>query len=145
MSEIPALFAQRPIILRHQRAGMYHPMVEALAMTAVDIPFTFITIAVFSLILYFSVRLQQTAAQFLYASITNHSEHELINFKYILPLRYISHDHNESFLQRTCCFIQISGTCSSDRRSSAPCSFPLHWVSNSSAQYDRSVTLDYLD
>lgn len=65
MSEIPALFSQRPIVLRQQRAAMYHPMVEALAMTLVDVPFTLITIILFSVIIYFIVKLQQSAAQFL--------------------------------------------------------------------------------
>ncbi|PPQ79035.1 hypothetical protein CVT25_002344 [Psilocybe cyanescens] len=64
MSEIPALFAQRPIILRHKKAAMYHPMVEALAMTLVDIPFTLATIILYSIIIYFIVKLQQTASQF---------------------------------------------------------------------------------
>lgn len=65
MSEIPALFAQRPIVIRHQKAAMYHPMVEALAMTLVDIPITLVTMILFSVILYFVVQLQQTAGQFL--------------------------------------------------------------------------------
>lgn len=65
MSEIPALFAQRPIVIRHQKAAMYHPMVEALAMTLVDIPITLVTMTLFSVILYFVVKLQQTASQFL--------------------------------------------------------------------------------
>ncbi|KAF9555496.1 pleiotropic drug resistance ABC transporter [Agrocybe pediades] len=64
MSEIPGLFAQRPIVLRHRNAAMYHPMVEALAMTLVDIPFTVVTIAAFGIIIYFVVQLQQTASQF---------------------------------------------------------------------------------
>jgi ATP-binding cassette subfamily G (WHITE) protein 2 (SNQ2) len=66
MSEIPSLFAQRPIILRQQKAAMYHPMVEAVAMTLVDMPFTLGTMILFSIIIYFIVRLQQTAAQYLY-------------------------------------------------------------------------------
>ncbi|PPQ68464.1 hypothetical protein CVT24_005561 [Panaeolus cyanescens] len=64
MSEIPALFAQRPIVLRHEKAAMYHPLVEALALTLVDIPFTFITIVLFTVIIYFIVKLQQSAKQF---------------------------------------------------------------------------------
>ncbi|KDR66421.1 hypothetical protein GALMADRAFT_80772 [Galerina marginata CBS 339.88] len=64
MSEIPALFSQRPIVLRHQKAAMYHPMVEALAMTLVDVPFTLGTIVLFTIIVYFIVKLQQSAAQF---------------------------------------------------------------------------------
>lgn len=65
MAEIPALFAQRPIILRHKKAAMYHPMVEALALTLVDVPFTLVTIILFTIITYFIVRLQQSPAQYL--------------------------------------------------------------------------------
>ena len=60
MSEIPALYAQRPIVLRHQHAALYHPFIEALALTLVDIPITFITIVIFSIILYFMTGLQRT-------------------------------------------------------------------------------------
>lgn len=44
---------------------MYHPFAEALAMTLVDIPITFITIVCYTVTLYFLVQLQQTAGQFL--------------------------------------------------------------------------------
>ncbi|PCH34845.1 pleiotropic drug resistance ABC transporter [Wolfiporia cocos MD-104 SS10] len=64
MAEIPTLFAQRPIILRQYKAAMYHPFVEALSMTLVDIPITFVTMVAFSLILYFLAGLQQSACQF---------------------------------------------------------------------------------
>jgi len=60
MSEIPALYAQRPIVLRHQHAALYHPFIEALALTLVDIPITLITIVIFSIILYFMTGLQRT-------------------------------------------------------------------------------------
>lgn len=65
MAEIPALFSQRPIVNRHYKAAMYHPFVEALALTLVDIPVTLVTQIFFSVILYFLVRLQQSAGQFL--------------------------------------------------------------------------------
>jgi ATP-binding cassette, subfamily G (WHITE), member 2, SNQ2 len=65
MSEIPSLFAQRPIILRHQKAALYHPFIEAVALTLVDIPITAITLLVFATIVYEAVRLQQSASQFL--------------------------------------------------------------------------------
>jgi ATP-binding cassette, subfamily G (WHITE), member 2, SNQ2 len=61
MSEIPALFEQRTIILRHKKAALYHPFVDALAMTLVDVPITFVTTVVFSIVLYFMVGLQRTA------------------------------------------------------------------------------------
>ena len=66
MSEIPALFAQRPIVLKHYKAAMYHPFIEATALTLVDIPMTLMTLILFSVILYFLVGLQKSAGQFLY-------------------------------------------------------------------------------
>ncbi|KAG5644207.1 hypothetical protein DXG03_008870 [Asterophora parasitica] len=65
MAEIPALFSQRPIVNRHEKAAMYHPFVEAAALTLVDIPITVFTTAIFGIILYFLIGLQRTAAQFL--------------------------------------------------------------------------------
>jgi ATP-binding cassette subfamily G (WHITE) protein 2 (SNQ2) len=64
MAEIPALFAQRPIVVKHAKAAMYHPFIEAAALTIVDVPITFFTIMIFSLILYFMVGLQASAGQF---------------------------------------------------------------------------------
>jgi ATP-binding cassette, subfamily G (WHITE), member 2, PDR len=65
MAEIPALFNQRAIVVKHAKAAMYHPFIEAAALTIVDIPITFITITVFCVILYFLVGLQSSASQFL--------------------------------------------------------------------------------
>lgn len=65
MAEIPALFAQRPIVYRQSRAAMYHPFVEALAHTMVDVPITLVNQIVFGVPLYFIVGLQQSAGQFL--------------------------------------------------------------------------------
>jgi ATP-binding cassette, subfamily G (WHITE), member 2, SNQ2 len=65
MAEIPALFSQRPMVERHSKAALYHPFIEALALTLVDIPMTFITQLVFSVIIYFLVGLQKSASQFL--------------------------------------------------------------------------------
>ena len=65
MAEIPALFSQRPIVVKHAKAAMYHPFIEAAALTIVDIPITFFTIMAFSVIIYFMVGLQATASQFL--------------------------------------------------------------------------------
>lgn len=89
MAEIAALFGQRPIVARHQKAAMYHPFIEAyvgymipvfvflieiyllyrLAMTLVGIPIFLLNLAAFSVLIYFSVRLQQTAGQFLWVFI----------------------------------------------------------------------------
>ena len=65
MAEIPALFAQRPIVIKHYKAAMYHPFIEAAALTLVDIPITFISLILFCVILYFLVGFQQSAGQFL--------------------------------------------------------------------------------
>ncbi|KAI0265431.1 ABC-2 type transporter-domain-containing protein [Gloeopeniophorella convolvens] len=64
VAEIPALFAQRPIVVKHAKAAMYHPFIEAAALTIVDVPITFVTISIFSVILYFMVGLQASAGQF---------------------------------------------------------------------------------
>ncbi|KAK7033390.1 pleiotropic drug resistance ABC transporter [Favolaschia claudopus] len=64
MTEIPALFAQRPIILRQYKAALYHPFIDAVALTLVDIPITFFTTVAFGITLYFIVGLQRTAEQF---------------------------------------------------------------------------------
>lgn len=70
MAEIPALFHQRPMIERHSKAALYHPFIEALALTLVDIPMTFAIQIVFSVIIYFLVGLQQSASQFLYVPLS---------------------------------------------------------------------------
>ena len=64
-AEIPALFSQRPIVLRQSRVAMYYPFIEALAYTFVDMPIAFITLVVFCIVIYFVVGLQQSAGQFL--------------------------------------------------------------------------------
>lgn len=64
MAEIPSLFSQRPIVERHKKAALYHPFVEAIASTLVDIPLTFVTSIVFGVVVYFMVKLQQSVAQF---------------------------------------------------------------------------------
>ncbi|KAL0959811.1 hypothetical protein HGRIS_011492 [Hohenbuehelia grisea] len=63
-AEISALFAQRPIIHRHKQAALYHPFVEAIALTLVDIPISFAITIVFAIVLYFLTNLQRTASQF---------------------------------------------------------------------------------
>jgi ATP-binding cassette, subfamily G (WHITE), member 2, SNQ2 len=65
MAEIPALFAQRPIVTRHAKSAMYHPFTEALALTLVDAPIAFVIVGVFCVIMYFLTGLQRTAEQFL--------------------------------------------------------------------------------
>jgi len=65
LAEIPTLYAHRPVILRHQKAAMYHPFIEAAAMTLVDIPITLVTLTIYCITLYFLAGLQETVGQFL--------------------------------------------------------------------------------
>ena len=89
-AEIPALFGQRAIILRHKKAAMYRPSVESyashfpslffqikiifprFAMTLVGIPTLFVELMVYSIIVYFIIQLQQTAGQFLCVTFVVH-------------------------------------------------------------------------
>ncbi|PPR00332.1 hypothetical protein CVT24_004615 [Panaeolus cyanescens] len=64
LAEMPMLFAQRPIVSRHQRAAFYHPFIEAAALTIVDIPITIVISTIFSIILYWMIGLQKTPGQF---------------------------------------------------------------------------------
>ncbi|KAG1750901.1 ABC-2 type transporter-domain-containing protein [Suillus lakei] len=64
LAEIPALFFQRPIVLRHQKAALHYPFIQSLAHTVVDIPITLVIQLVFAVILYLLVGLQHSAAQF---------------------------------------------------------------------------------
>lgn len=66
LAEIPALFKQRPVVVKHEKAAMYHPFIENAALTIVDIPITFINIFIYGIVLYFMVGLQASASQFLY-------------------------------------------------------------------------------
>lgn len=65
MAEIAVLFQQRPIILRQYKAALYHPFVDAIALTLSDLPVTIISTSVFCITMYFIVGLQRTAEQFL--------------------------------------------------------------------------------
>ncbi|KAJ7852054.1 pleiotropic drug resistance ABC transporter [Mycena olivaceomarginata] len=64
MAEIAVLFQQRPIILRQYKAALYHPFVDAIALTISDLPITIISTAVFTVTIYFIVGLQRTVEQF---------------------------------------------------------------------------------
>ncbi|KAK1219766.1 ATP-binding cassette transporter snq2 [Marasmius sp. AFHP31] len=65
MSEIPALFAQRPIVLRHMKFALHHPWIDQAALFLVDFPITMVQLVAFGVIVYEMVKLQQSLAQFL--------------------------------------------------------------------------------
>ncbi|KIY71652.1 pleiotropic drug resistance ABC transporter [Cylindrobasidium torrendii FP15055 ss-10] len=64
MSEIPSLYAQRPIVLRQSQWGLYRPYIDQLALTIVDIPVAFASATVFAILIYEMAQLQQSASQF---------------------------------------------------------------------------------
>ncbi|TFK72093.1 pleiotropic drug resistance ABC transporter [Pluteus cervinus] len=63
LAEIPALFSQRPVVSKHEKAALYHPFVEALAMTLVDIPITLVLTILYGVILYYMTGMQRTTAR----------------------------------------------------------------------------------
>ena len=65
MAEIPSLFSRRSVVLRQYRAAMYHPYLEAAALTIVDLPIQITTMTAFAVVIYFLAGLQESAAQFL--------------------------------------------------------------------------------
>jgi ATP-binding cassette subfamily G (WHITE) protein 2 (SNQ2) len=90
MSEIAGLYTQRPIIHRHKNAALYHPFIEALALTLVDVPITFLTSIVFGVILYFMVGLQRSA----------------VSGPQLIILLYLIHNEQSQFLFVTTAIIK---------------------------------------
>jgi len=71
MSEINSLYAQRPIVEKHNSYAFYHPFTEAIAGVLADIPVKFCLAVVFNIILYFLAGLQREPGNFfLYFLIT---------------------------------------------------------------------------
>jgi ATP-binding cassette subfamily G (WHITE) protein 2 (PDR) len=71
MSEINALYAQRPIVEKHASYAFYHPATEAIAGIVSDIPVKFSLAVAFNVILYFMAGLRSEPSQFfIYFMIT---------------------------------------------------------------------------
>ncbi|KAK4209948.1 putative ATP-binding cassette transporter [Rhypophila decipiens] len=64
ISEIEALYAQRPIVEKHHSYAFYHPATEAAAGIVADIPIKFATATVFNLLAYFLSGLHREPGQF---------------------------------------------------------------------------------
>lgn len=64
MAEIPALYAQRSILVRQRRYRMARPSTDALAQTLTDLPVKGVTILAFDLILYWITGLKSNAGAF---------------------------------------------------------------------------------
>jgi ABC-type multidrug transport system ATPase subunit len=71
MNEINSLYAQRPIIEKHNSYAFYHPATEAIAGVVADIPVKFALAVVFNIILYFMAGLRREPGNFfLYFLVT---------------------------------------------------------------------------
>ncbi|KAF2087078.1 ATP-binding cassette transporter ABC1 [Saccharata proteae CBS 121410] len=64
ISEINALYAQRPIVEKHASYAFYHPFTEAVAGIVSDVPVKFLLAVCFNIILYFLANLHRSAGQF---------------------------------------------------------------------------------
>jgi len=64
IGEISGLYAQRPIVEKHNSYAFYHPATEAIAGIVADIPVKLLQATVFNVILYFLAQLRYTPGQF---------------------------------------------------------------------------------
>lgn len=64
VSEINALYSQRPIVEKHASYAFYHPFAEALAGIVSDIPIKLVSGIIFNVILYFLASLRYEAGPF---------------------------------------------------------------------------------
>ncbi|KAK4949281.1 hypothetical protein LTR10_011898 [Elasticomyces elasticus] len=64
ISEISSLYAQRPIVQKHQSWALYRPSTEAIAGIIADIPVKFCIAVAFNVILYFLSGLRREPSQF---------------------------------------------------------------------------------
>jgi ATP-binding cassette subfamily G (WHITE) protein 2 (SNQ2) len=62
-AEIPSLFTQRSIILRHRSSALYHPFVDQIALYFADIPVSLISLGGFAAISYVMVGLRGGVAE----------------------------------------------------------------------------------
>lgn len=70
--EILTLYAQRPIVEKHQRYALYHPSAEAFASMLTDIPSKTLNAIGFNLILYFMTNLRRTPGNFFFFLFTSY-------------------------------------------------------------------------
>ncbi|KAF2847006.1 ABC multidrug transporter-like protein [Plenodomus tracheiphilus IPT5] len=64
IGEISGLYAQRPIVEKHNSYAFYHPACEAIAGIVADVPVKFLQATVFNIVLYFLAQLRYTPGQF---------------------------------------------------------------------------------
>ncbi|KAH7121362.1 ABC-2 type transporter-domain-containing protein [Dactylonectria macrodidyma] len=64
--EILTLYAQRPIVEKHERYALYHPSAEAVASMLCDLPYKTLNAIVYNLTLYFITNLRREPGAFFY-------------------------------------------------------------------------------
>ncbi|KAJ8294266.1 Brefeldin A resistance protein [Rhodotorula toruloides] len=64
MAEITSSYSQRPVVVRQRNFAQLRPSADAFAQTLVDVPFKFVTVVVFDIVLYFMAGLGYSADQF---------------------------------------------------------------------------------
>ncbi|KAL2128209.1 hypothetical protein VTI74DRAFT_9521 [Chaetomium olivicolor] len=64
--EILTLYAQRPIVEKHDRYALYHPSAEAVASMLCDMPYKVANTIVFNITLYFMTNLRREAGAFFF-------------------------------------------------------------------------------
>lgn len=64
--EILTLYAQRPIVEKHQRYALYHPSAEAFASMLTDMPYKLLNAIVFNVTIYFMTNLRRTPGAFFF-------------------------------------------------------------------------------
>ncbi|TAQ91217.1 hypothetical protein B7494_g440 [Chlorociboria aeruginascens] len=62
--EVLTMWAQRPIVEKHDRYALYHPFAEGVAAIICDLPAKFATAVMFHVTLYFMTNLRRTASAF---------------------------------------------------------------------------------
>ncbi|KAK3316648.1 ABC-2 type transporter-domain-containing protein [Apodospora peruviana] len=64
--EILTLYAQRPIVEKHDRYALYHPSAEAIASMLCDMPYKIMNAIIFNITLYFMTGLRREAGAFFF-------------------------------------------------------------------------------
>lgn len=64
--EILTLYAQRPIVEKHERYAFYHPSAEAFASMLTDLPYKILNSIAFNLIIYFMTNLRREPGAFFF-------------------------------------------------------------------------------
>jgi ABC-type multidrug transport system ATPase subunit len=64
--EILTLYAQRPIVEKHERYAFYHPSAEAVASMLTDMPYKIVNAIFFNLIIYFMTNLRREPGPFFF-------------------------------------------------------------------------------